>query len=472
MSPRPEGLDDELRSAEQDLVAARIGAYRVLTRLGAGGMGEVYEVEHAELGRRFALKVLRAELRHDSETRARFHREPRAMAQLVSEHVVGIVDCGELRDGTPYFVMERLYGSDLRRLLGEQGVLPVARVASLGVDACLGLACAHRAGLVHRDLKPENLFVTVRDDGRDLCKLLDFGIVKSARDNNTRPGAVLGTTRYMAPEQLGLDVPVSPQTDLFALGVILYECLAGRTPFEGDTVERVLFKIMSEPEVPILELRPEIPEGLANLVSRALSKKPEDRPISALQMAEALLPFTQPAERQRVTAWQLRVTDELGSNAARQLTPLVAGDFPTPSTPAQAPPATLQTPAELASQSVRSKRLPSLFMGATVGAVVAIPLTLLVRNYGSSSEQLPAGRPITPSAVLAPSTREQPSVSSVSAAPDAATASTVRSMPSTGDLPPVQNKRKAATKSPALAKSSPSNSPPAATFDPQNPYAP
>lgn len=470
MSPRPEGLDDEPCAAEHQLVAARIGPYRVLTRLGAGGMGEVYEVEHVELGRHFALKVLRAELRHDTDTRARFHREPRAMAQLVSEHVVGIVDCGELRDGTPYFVMERLYGSDLRRLLGEQGVLPVARVASLGVDACLGLACAHRAGLVHRDLKPENLFVTTRDDGRDLCKLLDFGIVKSARDNSTRPGAVLGTTRYMAPEQLGLDVPVSPQTDLFALGVILYECLTGKTPFDGDTVERVLFKIMSEREVPILELRPEIPEGLAHVVARTLCKRPEDRPASALNLAEALLPFTQPAEHPRVVAWQLRVAAEPEGGSARQFTPRVGRDDAALITPVSAPTPAAGNAASRSPQA-RSIKLPSLLVGATVGALLAVPLTLLVRRPATPSAERLADRPSEKQAIAA-AISEAPRPSSP---PPAPSASSARATPSASESVFVQratSKTKALLKPPAPAKSSSSNSPPPATFDPLNPYAP
>jgi len=467
MNPRLEANSLERRAAEKrDLLGAQVGPYRVVGFLGAGGMGEVYEVEHERLGRRFAMKTLRPELSTDRETLTRFHRESRAVAQLLSEHVVSIVDVGALEDETPYFVMERLYGTDLRRLLNQEGVLPVARVAHLGVDACRGLACAHTAGLVHRDLKPENLFLTSRDDGQDLLKLLDFGVVKSAHDNTTRPGAMIGTTRYMAPEQLGLEVPVSPQTDLFALGVILYECLAGQSPFQGDTIERVLFKIMSERETPLRELRPEVPDAFATLLSRALSKNPSDRPESALAFAEALLPFTLGGNG-AFSTWQLRVWDGPASGStATELTAPEHGGLPR----------------EAAAESASSAAVDNIPRHRTYG--VAAGSLVLGLGLGVLATWQLARKPAPDDAQAAPTApRVLPTAATAREAPARLAAAEASSALSAGaNAPPNQPAASAApvadrgdhgAKNKPIRVPSTAKSPaPLASYDPRNPYAP
>lgn len=269
------------------------GRYRVLQFLGGGGMGEVYEVEHLSLRRRFALKRLRTEFCREARLVERFRRESLAAASVTSEHVVSIVDSGTLKDGAPYFVMERLIGEDLRSVLRRGPLLP-ARAAAIGIDACCGLRAAHEAGLVHRDLKPENLFITKGDDGRDVCKLLDFGVAKllcestAKEEGTTLPGTLIGTARYMAPEQAGTDSPLGPRADIFSLAVILYECLTGVAPFEADTLERLLFKIMKVEPEPLHERDPALPRSLAEAVTRALSKDPGARFATALDFAEAL----------------------------------------------------------------------------------------------------------------------------------------------------------------------------------------
>jgi serine/threonine-protein kinase len=423
-------------------------------------MGEVYEVLHEPLGRRFALKLLRSDIAADAETLARFHREPRAVAKLVSDHVVSIVDCGELNEGTPYFVMERLYGSDLRRLLDEQGALPISRAVHLAIDACRGLDCAHRQGLIHRDLKPENLFVTTRDDGQDLCKLLDFGVVKSAQDNSTRPGAIIGTTRYMAPEQLGRDAPLTPRSDLFSLGVILYECLTGESPFDGDTVERVLFKIMTEPETPIRQLRPEVPEELEALVHAALAKTPEQRPESALVFAKALAAFVRPGERAPTfSAWQLQIANpDVVAGSPRELTPRLveAGVVAQHTTTREV----RRTPPR-----IQPSWLIALALGLVVGvagALLIVRRTPVVPSGGARVEsQLPrssASRPELPPAVSA---QEPPTAPAAFPATSAASSNVVAQPPPK----PAPAKRKPS----APAKPVPSAA--AVTYDPQNPYA-
>ncbi len=279
------------------------GRYRVTQRLGEGGMGEVYEVEHSRLKRPFALKLLRAELAADSELVARFDREARAVATLHSDHVVSIVDSGTLSDGRPYFVMERLLGQDLKQVLAENERLPVGRAVSMAIDICLGLHAAHSAGLVHRDLKPENVFVTLGDDARERCKLLDFGVVKLTEHDHTRPGALLGTARYMAPEQVAHGSEIGPAADLFALGVVLYRCLAGQHPFAADSLERVLFRVMNDTPP---TLGAPVPAELAALVNRALAKAPSERPRSALDFARALARFSPQARTlESVTSFQV-----------------------------------------------------------------------------------------------------------------------------------------------------------------------
>ncbi|HKQ67764.1 MAG TPA: serine/threonine-protein kinase [Polyangiaceae bacterium] len=451
-----EAHDREPRTPyHRDLLGSRIGAYRVVGRLGAGGTGEVYEVEHEELGRLFALKVLRADLQTHPETRARFLREPRALATLVSEHVVSIVDCGSLTDGTPYFVMERLYGSDLRRLLNEQRVLPISRLAQLGVDACRGLACAHRQGLVHRDLKPENLFVTTRDDGQDLCKLLDLGTAKSAQDNATRPGTILGTIRYMAPEQLGAGLPPSPQTDLFSLGVVLYECLTGQSPFDGDTVERVMFKIMNERETPIREWRPEVPDALAALVSQALAKNPGDRPSSALSFAEALSAFACPSSGGRpFSSWQLRISSsDVEASSDRNVTPHVS----------------IRSALDITAkkdEAPRGRRSAYLLvlLGLTSGLALGVTCALLfTRRAKSDPDELPAKAQV----LLAPVVPDWPAASGPPAALPSATEMIVKDSDASAET---NTQRRIVNRKLGVANDVGAARPPPAIFDPRNPY--
>ena len=266
------------------------GTYRILRRIGAGGMADVFEVEHLRLGSRFAAKVSRASSDDDMALR-RFVREARMLASLKSEHIVRVMDVSGPGEEVPFFVMELLEGQDLRRLLRSTPVLSVGRAVKLVSDACLGLAVVHAAGVIHRDLKPENLFVTHRDSGEELCKLLDFGVVKAAEGTSTQHGALIGTVRYMAPEQIEHAGTVCPQSDVRALAAILYECLVGRPPFEADGVERLLYKILKESPAPLQSLRDGIPVELDAIVLRALERDPSRRHASAREFAQALRPF-------------------------------------------------------------------------------------------------------------------------------------------------------------------------------------
>lgn len=268
--------------------------FRVLSLIGSGGMADVYEVEHVTLGRKLALKLLRHTEQSNAAISRRFSREARALSRIASEHVVSIFDHGVLPNGFPYFVMDLLRGRTLRAVLEDEHQLTVVRACNLGIDVCLGLAAAHQAGLVHRDLKPENLWLTRRDDGREACILLDFGVAQVEGAHTTSDGVLVGTARYMSPEQIRSGGESGPESDVFALGIVLYECLCGIAPFAADTLERTLFRIVNEPPSPIGERAVNTPQELVDVLNRALGKQRSERFPSAMAMARALLPFAGP----------------------------------------------------------------------------------------------------------------------------------------------------------------------------------
>jgi eukaryotic-like serine/threonine-protein kinase len=265
--------------------------YRVLAHIGSGGMADVYEVEHVALGRHLAMKVLRQTRSDSPQLTRRFSREARAASRLHSEHVVSIQDYGILPEGFPYFVMDLLQGENLRSLLSAEQRLPVGRAVNIAIDVCLGLHAAHAAGLVHRDLKPENLWLSRGDDGREKCILLDFGVARFDGAHTTGDGVLVGTARYMSPEQIGSEHAPGPASDLFSLGLLLYECLTGLPPFTADSLERTLFRILNDTQKPASSLVAEVPHELSNVLDRVLAKKPEHRFEDALEFAASLRPF-------------------------------------------------------------------------------------------------------------------------------------------------------------------------------------
>jgi serine/threonine-protein kinase len=286
------------------------GKYELLRKVGEGGMGEVYEARHTQLGRRFAVKLLHPELLSSKRMLRRFSREVLAVSQLENDHVVPALDCGYTADGGPYYVMEFLRGRDLRQLLREEAPLATQRAVRLVIDVCRGLSAAHRAGLVHRDLKPENVFVVRCDDGGEAGKVLDFGLVQLAGGSSTtHAGALVGTIRYMAPEQARGDQPVDQRADVYAVGAILYECLAGRPPHPGSSAEEVLFNRMNQPARSLGEQREGLPEGLEGVVQHALSSTPDERYQSALELATALVPFAGTPVAGLDTSYPLRTAE-------------------------------------------------------------------------------------------------------------------------------------------------------------------
>jgi hypothetical protein len=287
--------------ASFDVGRVILGKYEITRVLGKGGMGLVVAARHRELDRMVALKFLLPAFAADAASCARFAREARTATRIHDEHVASVFDVGTV-DGTPFLVMEYLEGEDLARVLRRRGPLPVAEAADWLLQACEAVAAAHGLGIVHRDLKPANLFVTTRPDGTPLVKVLDFGISKStvtsADDASvTASAAVLGSPRYMSPEQLRSSKAVDARTDVWALGVILYEVLTGTTPFPGQSIAEVVTEQFRGTYARPSERRAEIPAALDQVVAEALAYDAQARLASVDAFADRLAPFGSDAAR-------------------------------------------------------------------------------------------------------------------------------------------------------------------------------
>ena len=278
-----------------DVIAAR---YRVEGVIGVGGMGIVVSGVHLDLEQRVAIKLILPSAMNNEGLRERFVREARAAARLRSEHVTKVLDVGKLPSGAPYMVMELLEGCDLGEVLAKNGPLPYETAADFIAQACEAVAEAHAQGIVHRDIKPQNLFLTTCVGGGALVKVLDFGVSKvsvAGMDNLTRSMMVMGSPVYMSPEQMRSARDVDPRTDIWALGVVLFELLTGRAPFDAESIPALCLKVAAEAPPSLARERPDLPAGLAAVVMRCLEKHPEDRFPNVGELAAALTPFVTPA---------------------------------------------------------------------------------------------------------------------------------------------------------------------------------
>jgi serine/threonine-protein kinase len=288
--------------APGDIVAKK---YKIEKQLGSGGMGVVFAARHLDLGHRVAIKVLHG----GGETAApRFIREARTCARLASDHVPRVFDVGRLPEGPPYIVMEYLVGRDLGRVVAD-GSVSIADAVGYVLDAGAALSVVHAAGIVHRDLKPANLFLCTRPDGRPIVKVLDFGLSKviAASGNSfpslrlTASGTVPGSPLYMSPEQIRAHKEVDARTDIWSLGVILYELITGRQPFHATTLAAAVMVISQERPARPSTLRPGISPALEAAILRCLEKQPEARFQSVRELMRAIEPFA-PGAAPRVRA--------------------------------------------------------------------------------------------------------------------------------------------------------------------------
>ena len=270
------------------LLGMNVGSYRIARKIGQGGMGQVYRAVQPTIGSRVAIKVLTQECAAQPSLVERFFAEARAVNLIRHEHIVNVLDLAMFADGRPYIVMEYLEGRPLSSLIREHGPAPLVNITRIMLEVLSALAAAHGKGIVHRDLKPDNIFVSPAGH----AKVLDFGIAKlqpnvAEVQAGTRTGSLLGTPHYMSPEQ-ALGQSVDARSDLYSMGVILYEALTGRRPFDAPTLYELLRQQVEMDPPPPSTLRPDLPPALQTVIAKALAKSPAHRFQSASDFAQAL----------------------------------------------------------------------------------------------------------------------------------------------------------------------------------------
>jgi eukaryotic-like serine/threonine-protein kinase len=283
--------------------------YEIVREIGRGGMGVVYEAQHVELAKRVAVKVLLDKYQDDDEAVIRFKREAMAASRIGSPHIIDVQHIGAAPDGRPYVAMELLEGESLANLMKRTGPMEPLRALHIIRQVLRATGAAHAKGIVHRDLKPDNIFIVNRDDVQDFVKLLDFGISKfletsdySIKTKLTTTGAVMGTPLYMAPEQ-AMGAPVAPSVDIYACGVILFEMLAGRPPFNDGNYNMIVAKLLTAPPPRLDDLRKKLPKPLVAAVHRSLEKDPAARYATAEAFAHAL-----PQQERAISQLELATT--------------------------------------------------------------------------------------------------------------------------------------------------------------------
>ena len=370
-----------------------VGKYRVERVLGVGGMGVVVAAHHLQLDEKVAIKFMLREALANPEAVARFAREARAAVKIKSEHVARVSDVGTLDNGAPYMVMEYLAGVDLAAWLAQRGVLPIEQAVEFVLQACEAIAEAHTLGIVHRDLKPANLFIIQRPDGALAVKVLDFGISRTTElgpsGGMTKTSAVMGSPLYMSPEQMKSAKDVDARSDIWALGVVLYELISGQPPFQGEALPEVVLKVVTAQPNSLRATRPDAPPGLEAAVLKCLEKGREQRYQTIGELALALVEFAPKRSKmsfERISGLMQRAGMSV---SGLQLPP---SSNPVEALSARPAPQTMASWGQTASPPLRRRRV---VLG--VGALLAIPIFALAA--GALVRWGPLGGATTASAV-------------------------------------------------------------------------
>jgi serine/threonine-protein kinase len=357
------------------------GKYRIIRLIGEGGMGAVYEGENTRIHRRVAIKVLHAGVAETAEAVQRFEREAQAAGRIGSEHIVEVLDLGNLASGDRYMVMEFMDGDSLSARIQKKGRITPVDLYPIAHQLLAALDAAHTAGIIHRDLKPDNVYLLrTRSGVADFVKLLDFGISKfnllsgDSGFSMTRTGAVMGTPYYMAPEQAKGAKDMDHRVDLYATGVILYESVTGQVPFNADTFNELLFKIVLEEPRPIEQLVPEIDRNFAAIINKAMAREPSTRFQSAKEFQQTLEQWANGAGAELANALRLPAAKPNAEST---------GQFPPQAPQGQAPLLGTGTPGSWSNTGVVAAQVEAPPKKSKAGLFAALGAVALIAVVGA-----------------------------------------------------------------------------------------
>ncbi len=407
MQPAPPQEDSRIGMVLQD-------RYRIIRKLGEGGMGAVYEGEHVLIKRRVAIKCLHSQFAQSGEIVARFHREALAATSVGNEHIIEVTDMGRFPDGAVFMVLEFLAGHDFAHEIEKVGPMPVGRVAHVCAQVCEALGAAHEKGIVHRDLKPENVFLIQRGGDPDFVKVLDFGISKfkdsgegggGGNYSMTRTGMAMGTPYYMAPEQAHGHKDLDHRVDIYALGVLMFRALTGALPFDDDSYAMLVVKICTQPPPSVRQYRPDVPPQFEAIIMKMLAKDKNARFPDCASARAALLPF------RAVTGAAVLATGATmaGDALLTPPTPVLGSNVPTKAPaiveaarPAGTPASTPAMTASFASPSSAGNRMGLVLGGLAVVAFIGAGVVFMKKKnepaavpvVQSQSNGASAGNPV------------------------------------------------------------------------------
>jgi serine/threonine-protein kinase len=431
-----------------DVVADK---YRVDRILGEGGMGVVVAGTHLQLEQRVALKFLRPALAAQPVLVQRFMREAKAAVKIHSDHVARVLDVG-VHEGVPFMVMEYLEGSDIERLLVARGPLPPQEAVGYVLEAIEAVAEAHSLGIVHRDLKPANLFLANRTAGGTSVKVLDFGISKAPAGTEeaklTVATAIMGSPTYMSPEQMVSAAGVDQRSDIWSIGIVLYEMLSGRPPFEAGSMPELVGAVLQRQHAPLAAVRPDVPPGLAAVVDRCLQKNAADRYANVVELARSLVVFGPPRG-----ATSLEHIEQVLGHSRSEPPVAAAGVARSPTTPVEGATFSPST-SHRSSPGTCERRLALPLIGAAVVALAAAVLFGLQTQRGTPALSDVASATSARAEAVATSASAPVALDPLPAEPPAPSAA-----PSAGPPPPVASVPAASAPVPASPPRGPARTP-------------